>query len=142
MNFERLVNIAVVAGCLLASGYLVADVPSRWSQGPTTQEEFDSIAGKAGFQILYAKDKEAYVSPLVMPVFKMTKMQGEGAIPPGFALCQVIRRTLMSDARAERILNITILRCGHYEYGVVEVVFDPPKGVVQLNLKTKGVNVQ
>lgn len=106
------------ACCLLLGGIAVAQQPLP----------ADEIVGKAVFDVQKSVGGHAMLIPKTPMAFGATRLSLSGAdMPEGTAICTVVKRVVSTNDQLKANITITVLKCGEYEYGISEVLFDNGK---------------
>lgn len=113
INIKR----ALIVACgLLAGGVTVAQ-----------QTPPDEVVGKAVFEVHNSVGGHAFLLPKTPVGFGALNLKGGADLPEGTAICSVVKRVASIDVDHQRIITVTVLKCGEYEYGISEVLFEKGK---------------
>jgi hypothetical protein len=111
---------------LLAACFFLAGCASPTNPQSTIPDE---IVGKTVFEVERSVGGHAFMLPRVPVGFGVTRIKGNLDIPDGTAICSIIKRTVNNDIdprdpHTQTAITVTVLKCGEYEYGISEVLFD------------------
>lgn len=113
-------RVTVTACCLLFGIAALAQQPP--------QSTTDEIVGKAVFDVQKSIGGHAMLIPKTPVAFGATRLSLSGAdMPEGTAICTVFKRVVATNDQLKANITITVLKCGEYEYGISEVLFDNGK---------------